>query len=96
MQLTQVFVYLISVVISLPVRVTSLFNILLTMPIMLLFVQHKDYAVASLNGWGRSTWGSAAWGSHGTLEVTGVEAAGAGCFPGRLAYRGYLVAVRTL
>ena len=32
--------------------------------------------MASFSGWGRSTWGNAAWGSSGTLEVTGVEAAG--------------------
>ena len=33
--------------------------------------------MASFSGWGRSTWGNAAWGSPGTLDVTGVEAAGA-------------------
>jgi hypothetical protein len=33
--------------------------------------------VSSFSGWGRLTWGSGAWGSRGTLEVTGIEAAGA-------------------
>jgi len=33
--------------------------------------------MSSFSGWGRSTWGNGAWSSGGTLEVTGVEAAGA-------------------